>query len=68
MRVVNTVEPEDEFAVPNFGVRTEFSFTDDMEPEDFLSLLMRAAVFEQRTSEPGYPLITEDIWKTAAEY
>ena len=68
MRVIQSSQDEHPVTMATFG--TYISFTDkaDMEPEDFLSLLMSATVFERRTKESAYPLIEEAAWEVMLEY
>jgi hypothetical protein len=68
MHIVNTAETPSKFSVGTFGLSMAFETVQNMEPEDFLSLLMRAVVFERRTKEKAYPLIDEDSWASMMLY
>ncbi len=68
MRVINTVAVTDPFSLANFGVTTTITDRDDMEPENFHNLLMRAVIFERRTGKSGYPLLEESAWEVMMEY
>jgi len=68
MQVMNTAGAPSSFALQNFGVTMTFTDKAYMEPEDFLTLLMKAVIFERRTGEIGYPLLEEATWEVMMEY
>lgn len=68
MRVVNTTKVPESFSVDNFGASMQFEILDDADIEQFLTLLMKAFVFERRVKEAGYPLIEESVWSVILEY
>ena len=68
MRVMQTTLDSDPIMMASFGTFITLEDREDMEPEDFLSLLMKATVFERRTQESAYPLIEEAAWEVMLEY
>lgn len=68
MRVMKTTADVKSTTVDQKAAKVQYRQVSDVEPEDMLTFLGKAYVFEVNNQVAAYPLIPHDAWQKLLEY